>query len=144
MRDDKAGMQAFAAHRRGNLAGAALSVGVPVLTPRGNSFLARMGSSINASLGMDDLDCREPQQYLAKAVELATTPPALAAIKEKLTMSLQTSGFFDTRYFVHSLEAAMKIAWSRHKAGQPPADIRTSELSPPRLDSPSRNGNADG
>ena len=106
---------------------ATLAAGVPVLTLRGNSYLARMGSSINARLGMNDLDCLEPQQYIAKAVELATTPSILAAAKERLRMALQKNGFFDTGCFVRPLEAALLIAWDRHKAGLPPADILASD-----------------
>ncbi len=105
---------------------AALAVGVPVLTLRGNSYLARMGSSINASLEMDSLDCMGPEQYVAKAVELATTPSALTAVKEKLGKALQTKGFFDTRHFTHSLEAALQVVWDRYKTGLSPADIQMS------------------
>jgi predicted O-linked N-acetylglucosamine transferase (SPINDLY family) len=122
---------------------AALAAGVPVLTLRGNSYLARMGSSINASLGMDSLDCLGPKQYVAKAIELATTPSALAAIKEKLGTSLPKNSFFDTRCFVRSLEAALQIVWDRHKKGLPPADVQTSELSHPNRASLSHNRNAD-
>jgi len=103
---------------------ATLAAGVPVLTLRGNSYLARMGSSINVSLGMDDLDCPGPAQYVTKAVELAMTPSALAAVKERLAMALQTNNFFDTKYFTRSLEAALQVIWDRYKAGLPPADIQ--------------------
>lgn len=106
---------------------ATLAAGVPVLTLRGNSYLARMGSSVNVRLGMNDLDCTGPAQYIAKAVEMATTPSALAAAKERLGMALQTNCFFDTRCFVNSLEAALQTVWARYKAGQPPADIQTTE-----------------
>lgn len=101
-----------------------LAAGVPVLTLRGNSFLARMGSSLNASLGMDDLDCQEPEQYIAKAVELATQPSKLAAAKDRLKIALQTGGFFDTRQFVRSLEEALLLAWNRYNSGMPRADIQ--------------------
>jgi len=103
-----------------------LAAGVPILTFRGNSFLARMGSSINASLGMDDLDCAEPEKYIAKAVELATQPSVLAATRDRLRIALQTKRFFDTRAFVPPLEEALLIAWDRHKAGMPTADISVS------------------
>lgn len=108
---------------------AALAAGLPVLTLRGHSFLARMGSSINASLGMDSLDCMSQEQYVTKAIELATTPSALAAVKTKFGEALQTNDFFDTRCFAGSLEAALQIVWERHKAGLPPADIPPSGIS---------------
>jgi predicted O-linked N-acetylglucosamine transferase (SPINDLY family) len=111
----------------GATSAAILSAGVPLLTLRGNSFLARMGSSINARLGMDDLDSIEPEQYVAKAVHLATTASELTALRNGLGKARQTSGFFDTRTFVYRLEEALLVAWDRHQAGQPPVDIRVSE-----------------
>jgi predicted O-linked N-acetylglucosamine transferase (SPINDLY family) len=109
---------------------ATLAADVPLLTLRGDSYLARMGSSINSSLGMDDLDCGEPDQYIANAVELATTPGRLDAVRNELAKALQNSHFFDTRSFVSSLEEALQSAWDRHKAGLPAADISVPASSP--------------
>lgn len=105
---------------------ATLYADVPVLTLRGNSFLARMGSSINASLDLDDLDCLDREDYIAKAVALATNPADLAAAKDKLRGAVRDAGgFFDTRAFARRLEDALQTAWDRHIAGQAPTDIRT-------------------
>jgi protein O-GlcNAc transferase len=106
---------------------ATLAAGVPVLTLRGKSYLARMGSSINTRLGMEDLDCLGPQQYVAKAVDLAKMPSELAAAKDRLRVALQMKGFFDTRNFVQSLEEALQMAWDRYKGGLPPADLQISD-----------------
>lgn len=106
---------------------AALNAGVPVLTLRGQSMLARMGSSINTRLGMANLDCQNAEQYIAKAVELATNPAALPAVKERLRVARQTHSFFDTSAFVRLLEDALHTAWVRHEAGHPPADIKVTE-----------------
>lgn len=103
---------------------AALFAGVPVLTLRGRSFLARMGSSMNACLGMEALDCASPEQYVAKAIKLATNPTMMSAVKGRLAMARQTNGFFDTRIFVCALEEALQIAWESHEAGLAPADIK--------------------
>jgi predicted O-linked N-acetylglucosamine transferase (SPINDLY family) len=107
---------------------AALNAGVPILTLRGRSFLARMGSSINVRLGMADLDCQSAEQYVAKAVELATKPAALTAVKERLGMARQTHPFFNTRVFVRTLEEALRIAWERHETGHPPADVKVTDM----------------
>lgn len=103
---------------------ATLAAGVPVLTLRGNSFLARMGSSINASLGMEDLDCVTPEHYVEKAVELATNPAKLAAFKNRLGRARETNGFFDTKRFVDTFEEALQTVWNHHTAGLPPDDIK--------------------
>lgn len=109
---------------------AMLYAGVPVLTLRGQSYLARMGSSINAHLGMAELDCTDPERYVAKAVELATNPVVLVAVKKRLRTVRQTHGFFDTKAFVRSLEEAFQIAWNHHETGQLPVDIRVTDQSP--------------
>jgi predicted O-linked N-acetylglucosamine transferase (SPINDLY family) len=106
---------------------ATLNASIPILTLRGQSFLARMGSSINVRLGMADLDCADPEQYVAKAVELATNPTELAAVKDRLTVARSTHRFFNTQAFVRSLEEALQIAWGRYEANQPPADIRVAD-----------------
>jgi predicted O-linked N-acetylglucosamine transferase (SPINDLY family) len=106
---------------------ASLIAGIPVLTLRGQSFLARMGSSINLRLGMNELDCTTREQYVAKAAELATNPAALTAVKNQLTAARQTHRFFDTRTFVRSLEEALETAWTHHKAGHPPADFKVTD-----------------
>ncbi len=106
---------------------AALAAGVPILTLRGNSFLARMGSSLNMSLGMTDLDCLNREQYVTKAVELASNPAALAMTKERLAGAIETSELFATGKFVFKLEAALLTLWARHLAGLPPTDIRVPD-----------------
>lgn len=103
-----------------------LAAGVPVLTLRGDSFLARMGSSINARLGLEEMDCQTSAEYVAKAVELATTPAELSTVKHKLGKATQACGFFDTRNFVQTLENALQMAWDRYTTGLPPEDIRVS------------------
>lgn len=108
---------------------ASLYAGVPVLTLRGQSFLARMGSSINLYLGMTELDCSGPEEYVAKAVELTTNGSKLADLKQRLVTARQTHPFFNTRDFVRSLEEALQCAWARHVAGQPPTDIRLAHSS---------------
>lgn len=86
-----------------------------------------MGSSINLHLGMNELDCTIREQYVMKAVELATNPAALVAIKDQIKAARQTHRFFDTRTFTRSLEEALEMAWTRHQAGHPPADIRVTD-----------------
>lgn len=109
---------------------ATLWAGVPVLTLRGNSFLARMGSSINACLDLHDLDCTDAEHYIATAVTLATSPSELVAIQKRLGQARLSSGFFDTRLFTQNLEEALYCVWERHLAGIPPTDVHTSNASP--------------
>lgn len=106
---------------------AALAAGVPVLTLRGGSFLARMGSSLNASLGMANLDCLDAEQYVTRAVELASCPSMLADVRKRLADAVKARGFFDVWQFARTLESAFHTAWARYMAGLPPADIRVPD-----------------
>lgn len=99
---------------------ATLAAGVPILTLRGGSFLARMGSSLNVSLGLGQLDCSTPDEYVEKAISLAVSPAEYAAAKRHLGT---TNDLFDTRSFTRHLEAAFQVAWDRHLKSQPPKDI---------------------
>jgi predicted O-linked N-acetylglucosamine transferase (SPINDLY family) len=101
----------------------ALAAGVPVLTARGNSFLARMGSSVNAFLEMNDLDCADRREYIEKAIELAATPSALIGRKQQLAAASHAKGYFDVRQFAATLEMALETAWQQHVAGLPAKDI---------------------
>jgi protein O-GlcNAc transferase len=104
-----------------------VTAGVPILTLRGDSFLGRMGSSINTRLGMSDLDCAEAQQYVKKAVELATTPTSLIEVKNRLGAAKHTSELFNIRNFTTILEKGLQSAWDRHTAGLPTAEIKVTE-----------------
>jgi predicted O-linked N-acetylglucosamine transferase (SPINDLY family) len=103
---------------------AALAAGLPVLTLQGGSFLARMGSSINAFLRMEDLDCLDREQYVKTAIDLANSAGGSVALKAQLGAALQATGFFDPARFVTALENVLQIAWDRHASGLAPADIR--------------------
>ena len=73
---------------------------------------------------MAEMDCSSSEQYVAKAIELATNRSVLSAVKNKLAIARQTGIFLDVRSFVRSLEDALQIAWERHVAGLAPADIK--------------------
>lgn len=99
-------------------------------TTRAEAFTAhRRGDLVKAERLYNELlrDCIGREQYVEKAVALATTPTELAAVKDRLRSARQTGGFFDTQAFVHSLEEALQTTWIRHMAGQPPADIFVSD-----------------
>ncbi len=63
---------------------AAAQSGLPVLTLRGNRILGRMGASLNKTLGLDELVCATPEEYVDRAHELAEDRDRLDAIREHL------------------------------------------------------------
>ena len=62
----------------------ALWAGLPVLTRIGETFAGRVAASLLNAIGLTELITSTPQAYEALAIDLATNPEKLAAIKHKL------------------------------------------------------------
>lgn len=85
----------------------ALWVGLPVLTFPGNTFTSRVASSLVKAVGMPELIMSSQAEYEATAIALATDPPRLQALKDKLIANRATAPLFDTETFTRSFEAAL-------------------------------------
>lgn len=83
----------------------ALWMGVPILTMSGRSFASRVCGSLVRSAGLPELICDTPQAFVQRAIELANTPAAVAALKTKLEMNRDTCVLFDMEKLAASLEA---------------------------------------
>ena len=105
----------------------ALWGGVPVLTVRGATFARRVGASLNAGIGLDELTCSDVPAFEELAVALATDPVRLAAVKARLRSNLGTHPLFDQARLARNLERAYRTAFRRHVAGLPPESF---ELAP--------------
>ena len=101
-------------------AGYALLAGLPVLTCPGKGFAARVaGTQLNA-LNLPELLCNSLQEYEAKALELATNPPLLQAIKQKLARAVIDAPLFNTDRYRRHLEAAYVTMWEMYTRGEQP------------------------
>ena len=100
-----------------------LMAGLPVLSWCGDSYLGRMGSSINQYMGLTEMDCLSETQYVSRAVELATCPDKLLAVRERIRDRRLHSPLFQPREFVRVLEAAYKQIWATHCNGVKPQSI---------------------
>lgn len=83
----------------------ALWMGVPILTMAGRSFASRVCGSLVAAAGLPELICETPQAFVQRAIELATTPATVAALKAKLEANRDTCVLFDMDKLAASLEA---------------------------------------
>jgi len=97
----------------------ALWVGVPVLTIQGKSFAARVAASLLTSIGIPELITHSKEEYCSLAIELASNPQRLAAIKAKLTQNRFTTPLFDTKLFTGHIESAYQAAYDRYHSGLP-------------------------
>jgi predicted O-linked N-acetylglucosamine transferase (SPINDLY family) len=100
----------------------ALWAGLPVLTRLGASFAARVASSLLNAIGLPELITSSAAHYEALAVELATNPARLAALRQNLELRRATAPLFDTPRFTRDLEQAYVTIQERYLAGLAPDD----------------------
>ena len=104
-------------------ASVALWAGLPVLTCRGETFVSRIGASVLTAIGLPELVTGSIPEYETLAIELATRPDKLDAIRRKLGEHRLTYPLFDTPRFARNLENAYTQMWMRARDGLAPADI---------------------
>jgi predicted O-linked N-acetylglucosamine transferase (SPINDLY family) len=95
----------------------ALWMGVPVLTMRGNRFLAHAGETIACNAGLPDWIAADASDYVAKAVHFASGLDHLAALRMRLRAQVLASPLFDAARFARNFEDAMEGMWARHATG---------------------------
>ncbi|MBU3609328.1 tetratricopeptide repeat protein [Polynucleobacter wuianus] len=82
-----------------------LWAGVPVLTQIGETFAGRVAASQLTALGMGELITKTPEEYFAKALELANDPQALIELRNKQEANRFTTPLFNTKQYVKDLES---------------------------------------
>jgi predicted O-linked N-acetylglucosamine transferase (SPINDLY family) len=108
----------------------ALWMGVPVLTQRGNRFLAHLGESIAHNAGLSDWIAADSEDFLAKAVSFATDLPALSALRVDLRTRLHTTPLLDNPGFAQGFNDALWQMWTRHATGPAPTVRPASNPTP--------------
>jgi predicted O-linked N-acetylglucosamine transferase (SPINDLY family) len=105
----------------------ALWAGLPVLTQIGETFAGRVAASLLTAIGLPELIVQTPQQFESTAIELATRPEVLAAIKDKLAQNRLTTPLFDTRLHTRHIESAYMAMYQRYQNGLLPDHIYVLE-----------------
>jgi predicted O-linked N-acetylglucosamine transferase (SPINDLY family) len=101
----------------------ALWAGLPVLTQIGETFAGRVAASLLNAVGLPELITHSSEEYENRAIELATHPEALKALKEKLGENRLVRPLFDTGLFTRHIEAAYSTMYERYQAGLAPDTI---------------------
>jgi predicted O-linked N-acetylglucosamine transferase (SPINDLY family) len=91
----------------------ALWMGVPVITLRGDRFVARVGASLLTNTGMSDLIAENPKEYIEKAIALADDPERLMRFRDEAREILPTTPVYNPKGFVKHLEQAYVGAFER-------------------------------
>jgi predicted O-linked N-acetylglucosamine transferase (SPINDLY family) len=85
----------------------ALRAGLPLLTCPAATFASRMGASLCAAAGLEDLICASPTAYREKAIALGTDLEELRRLRQRLLEGQDYLPLFDTAGWVRNLEALL-------------------------------------
>jgi predicted O-linked N-acetylglucosamine transferase (SPINDLY family) len=97
----------------------ALWAGVPLVTRLGRSFSARVAGSLLHAIGLPELVTESAEAYERLALDLATRPARLAAIRARIAANRLTTPLFDSLRFTRDIERAFERAYDRYVAGAP-------------------------
>ena len=89
----------------------ALWMGVPVVTLAGRTHAGRVGASQLSNLGLTELICHTPDEYIATAMRLAGNLEHLSALRKGLRARMVASPLVDARRFTNYLEEAYRVMW---------------------------------
>jgi predicted O-linked N-acetylglucosamine transferase (SPINDLY family) len=104
-------------------ASAALWAGLPVVACLGNTFPGRVAASLLNAIGLPELIANDLEDYERLALELATQPEKLLALRQQLGGNRLARPLFDTARFARHLEAAYSAMCKRHSDGLSPDHI---------------------
>lgn len=89
----------------------ALWAGLPLLTYASGTFAGRVAASLLNAVNLPELITNSPAEYEAVALELATNPEKLSAIRQKLAHNRNNCSLFDTELFTKHIEEAYIKMW---------------------------------
>lgn len=99
----------------------ALWAGCPVLTLPGRSFASRVAGSLNATLGMNDMNAPDEDRFVARAIKIGNNAAQRDELKARLTRARSESPLFDMRRFARDFETALLRLAGRGADGEPRA-----------------------
>ena len=86
-------------------------MGVPVVMLQGQTYASRFGGSVLANLGLEKWIARSVDEYVERAVELATDLPRLSKLRNDLRPRMADSVLLDFAGFTRNLEQAYRRMW---------------------------------
>ncbi|QGM98876.1 tetratricopeptide repeat protein [Methylocystis parvus] len=104
----------------------AIFAGVPVLTCAGSTFAGRVAASLLNAAGLPNMIAENLAAYEALAIELASQPERLSAMRAHLESQGEASPLFDARRYARSLETAYAEIYRRSREGLEPDHIQVA------------------
>jgi protein O-GlcNAc transferase len=96
---------------------------LPIVTRQGRTPAGRYCGSLLREVGLPDLVVSDADDYVRRAVRLATTPADLAEVRARLAAGRRNAATFSPRRKAAQIETAYGLMWSRHLSGLPPAPL---------------------
>ncbi|SBO44417.1 glycosyltransferase family 41 protein [Cyanobium sp. NIES-981] len=125
-----------ACYGSGATAVAALAAGLPLLTCPGESFSSRMGTSLCAATGLDELICPTPEAYRERAIALGRNPQRLRQLSRHLLSQQATLPLFQTSAWVREFELLLLRLVNAGLPAEDTAGCRHHEDQPGSGDNP--------
>lgn len=91
----------------------ALSMGLPMITLAGDRWVSLVGASILKTIDQDALIATNVDEYVSKAIELASDMPRLSALRSTTADQMAQSPACDTVTFARDLEHLLRAAWRK-------------------------------
>lgn len=107
----------------------ALWAGLPVVTRAGNSFATRVAGGLLRTLGLAELVTPSLANYERVALELATDPERLLALRQTLERARKTAPLFDADRFRRHIESAFTAMWETRRREEPPRAFAVARVS---------------
>ena len=89
----------------------ALWMGVPTLTLLGDTLLSRQGASLLSAAGLGEWIASSKEEYVVKAVALASNLSSLRDLRAELREQVGASSLFNAKHFARNLEDALWGMW---------------------------------
>ena len=104
----------------------ALFAGVPIITLIGETFASRVAASLLNALDLNELVCKNLDEYEKLAITLGNDKEKLTKIKNKLKTNKNKKDLFKTKIFTENIEKAYIKAHERYKNNLLPDHIYIS------------------
>ena len=90
-----------------------LYMGNPFITYSNRPSVGKIGASILETLGHSEWIATSEEEYVEKAVALASDPQKLSTIRQNLRAEMEASPLMDQKGFVRELERAYQAMWKK-------------------------------
>ena len=89
-----------------------LYMGVPVISRYGEHRGTRFGYSLLCNVGLNELTAPTDEEFVAKAIELASNKDVIVALRENLRKMVELSPLMDERQYTLDVEKLYKEIYS--------------------------------